>query len=116
MLAEKSYLGQRLDLEHYAGLPLNDFEIEVVDSNEDPFDFTGYSDFTFELFAKHLGKSLGTFSLNDPTANIITLTGINSTEFLALRPALYFFEVYAQTSDSPSEKFLINYGLFDTKR
>jgi hypothetical protein len=116
VLAEKSFLGQRLDLEHYAGLPLNDFEIEVVDSNEDPFDFTGYSNFKFALYAKAHGKLLEEFDIADPTDSIITLSGINSTSFLELRPALYFFEVYADTGDSPAQKFIINYGIFDTKR
>jgi hypothetical protein len=115
VLADKTFIGARLDLEHYAGIPIQNYELEVLDSNEDPFDFSNYSDFTFELFAKPHGKSLEVISLDEPQDNVITINH-DSPEFLALRPTLYFYEVYCYTNDSPSKKTLINYGIIELIR
>jgi hypothetical protein len=111
VLASKTYIGERLDLEHYKGLPIQGYQLTVLDSEDDPFDFTGYSDFTFDLFAKPHGKSIDFFNLDDPAANVISIDA-DSPTLLALRPAYYFYEVNAYTPDSPAEKVLISYGLF----
>jgi hypothetical protein len=112
VLADKTYIGQRLDLQHYKGYPIIEYHLEVLDSNEDAFDFSNYDTFKFELFDKAHGASIETVDLDNPTGNIITIND-ESPEFLALRKKLYFYEVYCYTQDSPALKTLISYGVLD---
>jgi hypothetical protein len=115
VLAAKTFIGERLDLEHYAGIPIQGFELEVLDSNDDPFDFTDYDTFTLEIFAKAHGRSIEAIALDVPAANVITIDHSSPT-FLALRPTLYFVEVYCYTTASPALKTLISYGILDLPR
>lgn len=112
MLAAKTFIGERLDLQHYKGIPVIGFELDVYDANDDPFDFTGYSRFAVDLFYKPHGLLIESFDLPDPSTNII-IVNANSETLLGLRPTLYYYEVYAFNDKSPAEKVLINYGIFD---
>jgi hypothetical protein len=113
VLAANTFIGSRVDLQHYAGLPIHDYELEIVDQDDDAYDLSTLSDFTFEIFAKPHGKSLTSFSLNEPVDNIIILNHIHNDIFLGLRAALYHYEVYAFNDDSPTQKVIINYGVFE---
>jgi len=105
MLAVKSYIGRRLDMQHYKNVAMNR-TINVFDEDGNAFDL-GSADVLFELFAKPHGKSLETFNLGDQTDNHIVFTG----ELLDYRPGIYFHECYQMSSDSPPEKELIFYGV-----
>lgn len=104
MLATKSFIGQRLDMEHYKGVSMNR-TIEIYDEDGDSFDL-GSDDIIFEFFAKPHGKSLQTFNLGDTTDNLIVFDG----QELDYRIGLYYHECY-QLVGSPSEKVLIFYGV-----
>lgn len=103
MLAVKTFIGKRLELEHYRNVSM-DRTIEVYD--EDVYDL-GSLDVIFEFFAKPHGKSLEVFNLGDATDNLIVFDG----ELLDYRPGIYFHECYQMTDASPSEKILLFYGV-----
>lgn len=104
MLVTKSFIGQRLDMEHYKGVQM-DRTIEVFDEDGEAFDL-GIDDVIFEFFAKPHGKSLEIFNLGDATGNEIVFDG----QVLDYRIGYYYHECY-QLVGSPSEKVLIFYGL-----
>jgi hypothetical protein len=104
MLAVKSFVGKRLDMEHYKNVHM-DRTIEVYDEDGDIFDL-GSDDVIFEVFAKPHGKLLETFNLGDQVDNLIVFSG----QVLDYRIGVYFHECY-QLQGSPSEKVLIFYGV-----
>jgi hypothetical protein len=104
MLVTKSFIGQRLDMEHYKGV-LMDRTIEIYDEDGEVFELGG-DDVIFEIFAKPHGKSLESFNLGDPTDNLVVFDG----QVLDYRIGLYYHECY-QLVGSPIEKNLIFYGV-----
>lgn len=105
MLALKTFIGKRLDLEHYKGIAM-DRTTEVFDEDGEEYDL-GSDDVIFELFAKPHGKSLEVINLGDMTDNDIVFDG----QSLDYRADLYYHECYQMTNDSPSEKILLFYGV-----
>jgi hypothetical protein len=103
MLATKSYIGQRLDMQHYKNVVM-DRTIEIYDEDGDEYDL-GSDDVYYELFAKPHGKSLEVFNLGEQTGNLIVLDGLT----LDYRPTIYYHECY-QLQGSPQEKVLLFYG------
>jgi N-acetyl-gamma-glutamylphosphate reductase len=105
MLATKSFIGQRLDMEHYKNVSMNR-TIEVFDSDDVSYDL-GSLDVIFEFFAKPHGTSLETFNLGDATDNLIVFID----EVLDYRPGIYYHECYQMSDASPSLKVLLFYGV-----
>lgn len=105
MLATKTFIGQRLDMEHYKNVSM-DRTIEVFDEDEDVYDL-GSLDVIFEFFAKPHGKSIETFNLGDATDNLIVFNG----QVLNYRPGQYYHECYQMSDSSPSLKVLLFYGV-----
>jgi len=105
MLAVKSYIGRRLDMQHYKNVAM-DRTIEVFDDQDNAFDL-GSDDVIYEFFAKPHGTSLEEFNLGDATANLIVFDG----QVLNYRPGIYYHECYQMSDASPSEKILIFYGV-----
>lgn len=104
MLATKSYIGCRLDMQHYKGVVMQR-TIEVFDIDEEAYALTN-DDVFFEVFAKPHGKSLDVFNLGEQTDNLISLDG----QVLDHRTGIYYHECY-QLQGSPSEKLLLFYGV-----
>jgi hypothetical protein len=111
VLAEKVFIGQRIDLEHYKGLAIVDHEFELLNSDGTEFDFSEYDQIVFELSAKRHGKILAEVDQEVPADNILLLNVEN--EVFDIRPTLYSFEVYADTSASPSVRVLLFYGIIE---
>jgi hypothetical protein len=105
MLATKTFLGQRLDLQHYKNVVMNK-AIEVFTDAGEPYEI-GVEDVIFEFFAKPHGKSLEEFNLGQSTDNLIDFDG----HVLDYRPSIYYHECYQMTDASPSEKILLFYGV-----
>lgn len=104
MLATRTFIGQRLDMEHYKNVSM-DRTIEVLDQN-DVYDL-GSLDVLFEFFAKPNGKSLQVFNMGDVTDNLVVFDG----QVLNYRSGIYYHECYKMTDASPSEKILLFYGV-----
>lgn len=105
MLATKSFIGKRLDMEHYTGVKM-DRTIEIFDEEGAIYDL-GSDDVLYELFAKPHGKSLEVLDLGQQTDNLIVFDG----EVLNYRRGYYYHECYQMTNTSPSEKVLLFYGV-----
>lgn len=109
MLASKTYIGERLDLEHYKGYPIIDYEITVTDSDDSAYPVEDFDAIVFELFAKQYGKLLESVDVEVPEDNVIKL---NITDVVMdKRPKLYYHECYGLTADSPAQKVLIFHGV-----
>jgi hypothetical protein len=114
VLAEKVYIGSRLDLEHYKGIAIQDHEFEILDIQDDPVDLSIYDSFDFCLYAKPHGKLLECFTMDEPSplVNIIYLSALASQ--MDRRPSLYFYECKAYQEDSsPDVPTLLFYGVFE---
>jgi hypothetical protein len=111
VLAEKTFIGQRLGLEHYKGISIIDYAVEVLDEDGDPYPFTDFVSIHFEIFAKAHGKSLSNTELDVPDDNTINVNVDVSN--LNLRPSYYFYECYGLSNDSPAEKVIFHYGVFE---
>jgi len=101
MLAYKTYIGSRMDMQHYKNAVMN-ATIEILDEL-----FSVGDNVTFEFFAKPHGKSLEQFDLQIGSGNTIGF----DENVLNYRPGLYYHECYQMTPDSPSEKVLLFYGV-----
>jgi hypothetical protein len=107
MLASKTFIGERLDLEHYKGYPIINHEITITNSDDDAFDFSIFSSITFKLFAKQHGKELAEIDVPVPDDNILIL----DVETMNYRPKLYYHECYGETDESPSQSVLLFHGV-----
>lgn len=105
MLASKSYIGKRLDMEHYKNVQF-DRSVTLFDEDDSEFNL-GSESVIFEFFAKAHGKSLEVFDLGPQIGNEIVLQG----QILDYRPSHYFHECYQMSDTSPSEKILLFYGV-----
>lgn len=105
MLACKTFIGRRLDLEHYKDVAMSR-TIEVYDAEDEVYDL-GDLPITFEFFAKPHGTSLESFELAASTDNSIVF----EDEVLNYRKGYYYHECYQMTTDSPSLKILLFYGV-----
>jgi len=104
MLATKSYIGRRLDMQHYKGATMNR-TVEIQDYEGDAY-ILGSDDVLFEVFAKPHGKSLDVFNLGEQDDNLVDLEG----QVLDHRIGIYYHECY-QLTGSPAEKVLLFYGV-----
>ena len=109
MLASKTFIGERLDLDHYKGYPIIDHEITITDSDDTAFDFSIFSSITFKIFAKQHGKELAEIDVPVPDDNVILLSVDADT--MNLRPKLYYHECYGLTDESPSDAVLLFHGV-----
>lgn len=113
MLAAKLFIGERLDFDHYKGIAITDYELEVLDQDGDPYSFDAFDSIHFELFAKPHGKSLSVSDLDVPADNIIKINV--AEENVDLRPSYYYCECYGYTG-SPALKVIFTYGVFEILR
>lgn len=60
----KTHKGAELNLEHYKGKSIVDFEFELLDDNSDPLDLTVYDRIVLETFHKRGGTLIDTFDNN----------------------------------------------------
>lgn len=111
MLAEKTFIGQRLDLEHYKNVSIVNQEAVFVDKNGDPYLLTDFSEIRFDLFAKPHGKQIHSEPQNTSNTNVIYLNVPG--EVFNIRPTLYYYEIWGTTNDSPALDELLSYGIFE---
>jgi hypothetical protein len=104
MLATKSFIGKRLDMEHYKNVFM-DRTIEIYDELGDGYNL-GNDSVHFELFAKEHGKSLQVLDLESEQNEVIF-----HGQVLNYRKGYYWHECYQITGDSPGEKVLLFYGV-----
>jgi len=104
MLATKSFIGKRLDMEHYKNVVM-ERTIEILDDDGEVYTL-GSDNVFFEFFAKPHGKTLETFDLGEQTENMVDLSG----NILDYRIGFYYHECY-QLEGSPEEKKLLFYGV-----
>jgi hypothetical protein len=111
VLAEKTFIGQRLDLEHYKGVAIVDFEIEYLDADGEAYiDLADFTGIRFDLFAKPHGKLLDSVDQDVPDDNKLDLNV--PAETVDIRPTLYYYEIWGEQDASPSEDVLLSYGIF----
>jgi hypothetical protein len=59
-----TYKGANLDLQHYKGKTINDFEFEMFDDDEVALDLTVYETIKIQMFAKRNGTLIDTWDNN----------------------------------------------------
>jgi hypothetical protein len=113
VLAEKVYIGSRLDLEHYKGIAIQEHEFELLDIDGEPIDLSIYDSVYFDLYTKPHGRLLDSTEITQITQpNFIYLN--QGAEVYERRATLYFFECKAYQSASPDDvPTILFYGNFD---
>lgn len=107
MLAENSFTAERLDLQHYKGFPITDFQVEI-----EGVYLPDYAEISFVIFAKPHGKIISIVPLDVPDSGNVLKININA-DTMDLRPSLYFYEVRADVDASPSDTALLKYGVIE---
>jgi hypothetical protein len=114
VLAEKVYIGSRLDLEHYKGIAIQEHEFELLDIDGEPVDLSIYDSFNFCLYDKPHGKLLECIDMDFPSPMINSLYLSATASQVNRRPKLYFYESKAYQEDSsPEIPTLLFYGVFE---
>lgn len=112
MLAEKTFIGQRLDIQHYKNVSIIDHEMTFVDVDGDAYTpLSEFQSIRFDFFAKPHGKLLHSQEQDVPENNILSLNVPG--EVFNIRPSLYYYEIWGSSEDSPSDDVLLAYGLFE---
>jgi len=111
VLAEKTFIGQRLDLEHYKNVSIVNHEMTFVDVDEEPYPLSAFSVIRFDLFAKPHGKLIQSVEQGIPVDNVLVLNVPG--DVFNIRPTLYYYEIWGTTNDSPALDELLSYGIFE---
>lgn len=107
MLAEKTFIAERLDLQHYKGSPISDLQINIPGVY-----LPDYTNISFILFAKPHGKILSTVDLDVPDSGNTLIINIDA-DVMDIRPSLYFYEIHADPDASPADIVLLKYGVIE---
>jgi hypothetical protein len=111
VLAEKTFIGQRLDLEHYKNVSIVNHEMTFVDVDEEPYPLSAFSVIRFDLFAKPHGKLIQSAEQDIPGDNVLVLNVPG--EVFNIRPTLYYYEIWGSDNNSPTEDILLTYGILE---
>jgi hypothetical protein len=109
MLASKTYIGERLDLEHYKGYSIIDYMVTITDDDDAAYPLQDFASIHFDLFAKQYGKLLDSVDVAVPSDNILILDVTDTV--MDKRKSLYYHECYGMTDESPSVKVLLFHGV-----
>lgn len=64
MTSFKTYKGKRLDIQHYIGKSIIEFEFQIFDYNDNEVDLSLYSDIQIRMFQKKHGTLIHTSDLD----------------------------------------------------
>jgi hypothetical protein len=114
MSAFKTYKGGRLDLEHYRGMTISSYAIDVYNDDDTDFDLDTYDDIYYKVFEKIHGTEVlsghlydGRVGVDSPAGNTLYLNFTD--ELMTLRPKEYWHECYG-TRGNGAVKELIFQG------
>ena len=116
MSAFKTYKGGRLDLEHYKGMTISSFAIDVFNDDDTDFNLDVYDDIKIKVYEKIHGLLKLTFdfqggiSTDSPAGNTIYWTAQKTQ--MNLRPKLYYHECYGSKQSGAIQE-LIFHGVSD---
>jgi hypothetical protein len=91
----KTYKGSRLDLQHYKGKDIINYEFEILNDDGTAYDLSIYDDIIIKFFEKRHGTLLEFWDLTDginlasPVDNFIDWTAN-----IDYRPKFYYHECY----------------------
>lgn len=109
----KTHIGAELDLEHYKGKSISDFEFEMLDDNNVALDLTVYSKIVLELYSKRGGTLIKSFDTNSnglsKSVNIISWDAVKTWVDSTYIGLTYYHHCYGVLS-SNSEEDLLFYG------
>lgn len=109
MLTSKTFIGARLDLEHYKGYPIIQHAIEVNTEDDSDYPLSDFSAIKFKLFAKQYGKELDEIDVPVPDDDVLLIDV--TAAVMDKRPKKYYHECYGLTDDSPSLAVLLFHGV-----
>lgn len=112
MSAIKTYKGAELDLEHYKGKSIVDFEFEMLDDQDEPLDLSIYSGILLKIYAKRNGTEIDSFSIGaglSVTDNFITWDA-TKVEMNLYRVGLVYYHHCYGVLTSDGEEDLFFYG------
>ena len=114
MSAFKTYKGGRLDLDHYRGMTISSFEVDVFNDDDTAMDLDVYDDIIVKIYEKIHGTLVITsdfqsgISTDSPAGNTIYWT--TSFTSMTIRPKYYWHECYG-TKQNGAVKELIYQGV-----
>lgn len=100
MAVFKTYKGGRLDLEHYKGKTISDFQVDVYNEDDSDFDLSIYDNIVLQIFEKIHGTqvlifdmlSYGGINVDSPAGNVIYWNATKAE--MNIRPKFYWHECY----------------------
>lgn len=114
-MVAQTYVGQRLDLQHYIGVSVVDYAIEIVDLECEPVDLEIFDNVILRFCEKKHGTELFTIdsesspagiTFGSPAGQIIFSIDYESME---LKEKPYFYEVLGIVGN---EKQLLSFGVY----
>lgn len=82
----KTHKGAELNLEHYKGKSIVDFEFEMLDDEDEALDLTVYSNIFLKIYAKRGGTEIDSFDYN---SGLTVVSNIISWDVDKVRMDLY---------------------------